>query len=74
MRYKILLFDLDDTLLDFGANEADSLSSLFQQHGYAFTDEIFNTYEDINKKLWSDYEKGKGRPLHYVHGLGEGEV
>ena len=59
MRYKILLFDLDDTLLDFGANEADSLSSLFQQHGYAFTDEIFNTYEDINKKLWSDYEKGK---------------
>ena len=24
MSYKILLFDLDDTLLDFGANETDS--------------------------------------------------
>jgi 2-haloacid dehalogenase len=28
MSYKILLFDLDDTLLDFGANETDSLNKL----------------------------------------------
>jgi len=27
MSYKILLFDLDDTLLDFGANETDSLGT-----------------------------------------------
>ena len=59
MSYKILLFDLDDTLLDFGANEADSLSRLFQQHGYAFSDAVFQTYTSINKQLWSDYEKGK---------------
>jgi 2-haloacid dehalogenase len=58
MRYKILLFDLDDTLLDFGANEADSLSKLFQRHGYAFTDELFQVYNSVNKKLWSEYEKG----------------
>jgi 2-haloacid dehalogenase len=38
MSYKILLFDLDDTLLDFGANETDSLNKLFQQHGYVLTD------------------------------------
>jgi len=36
MNYKILLFDLDDTLLDFTANEADSLDKLFQKHGYTF--------------------------------------
>jgi 2-haloacid dehalogenase len=59
MRYKILLFDVDDTLLDFGANEADSLNKLFQQHGYSFSDELFQVYNSVNKQLWADYENGK---------------
>lgn len=58
MKYKILLFDLDDTLLDFAANEADSLNKLFQQHGYTFTDELFQLYNSVNKQLWTDYENG----------------
>lgn len=59
MSYKILLFDLDDTLLDFGANEADSLNKLFQQYGYVFSNELFQTYNSVNKQLWTDYENGK---------------
>jgi 2-haloacid dehalogenase len=59
MSYKILLFDLDDTLLDFGANETDSLSKLFNQHGYTFSDELFLVYDCVNKQLWADYEDGK---------------
>lgn len=58
MKYKILLFDLDDTLLDFGANEIDSLNKLFHQHGYAFSEELFQVYHSINKRLWTDYENG----------------
>lgn len=58
MSYKILLFDLDDTLLDFGANENDSLNKLFQQHGYTFSDELFRVYDCVNKQLWADYENG----------------
>jgi len=58
MSYKILLFDLDDTLLDFGANETDSLNKLFQQHGYTFSDELFKVYNSVNKQLWTDYENG----------------
>jgi len=58
MNYKILLFDLDDTLLDFGANEIDSLNKLFQQHGYTFSDELLQIYNSVNKQLWVDYEKG----------------
>ena len=58
MKYKILLFDLDDTLLDFGANETDSLNKLFQQHGYTFSDELFQVYNSVNKQLWADYENG----------------
>ncbi|MCB2360940.1 YjjG family noncanonical pyrimidine nucleotidase [Clostridium estertheticum] len=58
MSYEILLFDLDDTLLDFGVNETDSLNKLFQQHGYTFSDELFKLYNSVNKQLWTDYENG----------------
>jgi len=58
MKYKILLFDLDDTLLDFGANEADSLNKLFRQNGFDFTEELFQAYNSINKALWAEYENG----------------
>ena len=57
--YKILLFDLDDTLLDFAANEADSLNRLFQLHGYAFSADVFHVYNKVNKQLWTDYENGR---------------
>ena len=58
MSYKILLFDLDDTLLDFGAHETDSLNKLFQQYGYTFSAELFQIYNSVNKQLWADYENG----------------
>lgn len=49
MSYKVLLFDLDDTLLDFGANEIDSLNKLFHQNGYTFSDELFRVYDSLNR-------------------------
>jgi 2-haloacid dehalogenase len=58
MSYSILLFDLDDTLLDFGANEIDSLTTLFQMQGYALSNDLFRTYDTVNKQLWVDYENG----------------
>lgn len=58
MSYNILLFDLDDTLLDFGANETESLNKLFQQQGYMYSDEIFQVYRAVNKQLWAEYENG----------------
>jgi 2-haloacid dehalogenase len=59
MKYRILLFDLDDTLLDFAANEAVSLKTLFERHGIALTDEVFQVYNAVNKQLWIDYENGR---------------
>ncbi|BCJ99539.1 YjjG family noncanonical pyrimidine nucleotidase [Anaerocolumna chitinilytica] len=58
MKYEMLLFDLDDTLLDFEANERESLEKLFTDNGFAFNKEIFDTYHRINKELWNGYEKG----------------
>jgi 2-haloacid dehalogenase len=59
MNYKILLFDLDDTLLDFTANEMASLTNLFEIHGVTFTDEIFKVYSTVNRKLWDAYENSE---------------
>lgn len=59
MKYKILLFDLDNTLLDFGANEKVSLNKLFSAHNIPLTDEIMATYQSINRGLWESYEKGE---------------
>ena len=58
MSYQILLFDLDDTLLDFEANETDSLNQLFLQNGYVFSEELFQLYHSVNKQLWAAYENG----------------
>ncbi len=58
MKYEMLLFDLDDTLLDFEANERESLETLFTDNGFTFNKEIFATYHRINKELWNGYEKG----------------
>lgn len=59
MPYKILLFDLDNTLLDFDANESDSLDKLFRLHGLVLTDEARAAYQSVNKRLWNAYEIGK---------------
>ncbi|SHO45534.1 YjjG family noncanonical pyrimidine nucleotidase [Anaerocolumna xylanovorans] len=57
-RYEILLFDLDDTLLDFEVNEKASLTKLFSDNGISFTKEVYDIYNAVNKELWDGYERG----------------
>ncbi|MEA4972618.1 MAG: YjjG family noncanonical pyrimidine nucleotidase [Candidatus Metalachnospira sp.] len=59
MSYNIILFDLDNTLFDFDANQAESLKMLFTEKGVELTDEIYKTYDGINRNLWVEYELGK---------------
>lgn len=58
-RYKTLFFDVDDTLLDFGAAEKAALRMLFEDQQMALTPEMEETYKRINKGLWRAYEEGK---------------
>lgn len=57
-QYKFLLFDLDDTLLDFHAAEQYALPKLFAAHGFTLTDEIKSIYKEINDALWEALEQG----------------
>lgn len=56
-QYNFLLFDLDDTLLDFKATEKSGLAFLFKQQGIALTAEIENRYNLINQNLWQAFER-----------------
>lgn len=58
-KYKTLLFDVDDTLLDFQKAEKVALRVLFEEKGIPLTDEIEARYKKINKGLWDAFEKGE---------------
>lgn len=57
-RYQTLLFDVDDTLLDFGAAEKAALRLLFIDQNIPLTAEIEADYKKINQQLWSSFEQG----------------
>jgi len=57
--YKTLLFDVDDTLLDFKAAEKTALRLLFADQQLPFTPELEAQYKRINQGLWRAFEEGK---------------
>lgn len=57
--YRIVLFDLDDTLLDFRKTEEVSLQKLFANHHLKLTPKIKEHYKNFNHLLWKAYEKGE---------------
>lgn len=56
--YKNLIFDLDDTLLDFQDNERNSLEVIFKKYGIPFEKKTINEYKTINRGFWIQIEKG----------------
>lgn len=57
MKYKTLLFDVDNTLLDFDANEAESFHSMILDLGEVYTEELYQTYKSLNAELWKKIER-----------------
>ena len=58
-KYKTLLFDVDDTLLDFGAAEKLALQLLFEKQNIPLTSEVEEQYKKINQGLWRRFEAGE---------------
>ncbi|WP_414839567.1 YjjG family noncanonical pyrimidine nucleotidase [Carnobacterium sp. TMP28] len=57
--YHFLLFDIDDTILDFKATENSALTFLFEQQGIILTNQIKDQYEHINHSLWQAFERNE---------------
>lgn len=68
MKYNTLLFDVDDTLLDFKDAENQALRHLFEEVAIELTPEIEQTYKELNQKRWKEYEKGNMTSEEVVNG------
>ncbi len=59
MKYTTILFDSDDTLLDFKASERQAIYRAFEKAGLPFDEEIRAVYSEINHSLWKALERGE---------------
>lgn len=56
--YKYLIFDLDDTLLDFQTGEHEGLVNVLTTAGVPDLSAALAEYAVINRRLWHAYEQG----------------
>ncbi len=57
---KVILWDIDGTLLDFGAAEKAAIHQCFASHDMGeCTDEMLGRYVAINRKYWEALERGE---------------
>jgi len=57
MKFDWILFDLDDTLFHF--DSFTGIKRMFAAWDIPFTTEDFKAYQQVNKKLWLEYQDGK---------------
>lgn len=58
-KYSTLLFDADNTLLDFTAAEKMAIKMTCEELSVEFTEEVGKLYSSINDSLWKQLEKGE---------------
>lgn len=57
---KVILFDVDNTLLSFDEYVKESMKSGFEKFGIGtYEDGMFSTFNQINTRLWQLLEKGE---------------
>lgn len=59
MQYDTLLFDIDNTLLDFEADESQALKRLFDFVGIELTTDLHQKYSTYNQSLWRKLERNE---------------
>lgn len=63
-KYKTLLFDLDDTLLDYTADEKRSIEKVLNRHGIPVNADVFELYYSIDD--WQHFTLGNISPKTIV--------
>lgn len=56
---KYILWDIDNTLLDFDKAELYAMNKCYAQIGVQFTPALLSRYELINQPLWKAFERGE---------------
>lgn len=71
-RYKILIFDLDDTLIDNMANTKAAFEIMLNANDEKFSDDKFSHWYNLDKKFWTDWQDGLIEiPEHLKHEVGK---
>ena len=59
MKYKVILFDADETLFDFNRSEKEAIKNAMIELGFNYDENYhYPIYREINKNIWSEFEKG----------------
>ncbi len=58
-KYTYLLFDVDNTLLNFDRSEHDAMADALREHGFPDDDAIIARYARINDAHWEMLERGE---------------
>ena len=66
---RVILWDIDNTLLDFNVAEVAALKQEFQEFGLGeFTEELLKEYMVINRRRWQALERGEMEKLEVTEG------
>lgn len=57
-KYKILIFDLDDTLIDNLENVRYAYTKMIESIGEKYSENGFKKWYEIDKKFWKDWQDG----------------
>ena len=58
-KYEVILFDLDDTLIDNLENVRHAYTKMVESVGEHYTEEGFKKWYDLDKKFWIDFHEKK---------------
>ena len=59
MKYKVILFDADETLFDFKKAEREAFKNTMIEFGVSYDESYhFNIYKEINTAIWKELEEG----------------
>lgn len=59
LKYKILIFDLDDTLIDNLQNVKAAFKEMVEAEKLEYSDAEFERWYEVDKKFWIDWQDGK---------------
>jgi len=67
--YEYLLFDIDNTLMDFTAGEKTALFQSMEEMGVPITEADYQRYLEINRAAWARFETGEldSKAVHKEH-------
>lgn len=67
-KYEIILWDVDQTLLDFKKSMDYALRAVFEKFGLRIDAKAIALYSSINESFWKRFEKGEITKQEVLHG------